>query len=247
MKEAKDLKAFLEKAAKRSDINIHFFDLPKGVDKTTLAKYKGLFPNDLLEFYKVMNGCHFYATFVNDSNLQIGINFPAIEDIKGFEEASWQYDFKKPVKLLAFEWIEGQYSPFFYLLEDDGTKPDAAPVYRVTTAPFASEFVAGTLGEWIKMSIEAGLALGWAYKDEEFKERALLIKDLMAKEPEKRTVLLPGTRVLKKDQLMRATVLKQVQTQTMGYHGNDYVLIQPDIAPNEKYWVVTGTLGTRTQ
>lgn len=242
MKAAKELKKYLEKITKRGDLNIVSCEIRDKVDRETLKGFKGKIPDDLLSFYSVMNGCYLLSSFANNSSLEVGINIPPIEDLGEFETASEEYNFDEGLKILLFEWIEGQYSPFFYCLPDDETNLEKA---KIITAVSAREdeytVIADNLAFWIELAIENGLALGWG-NPTIYKEEIKKIKALFDAPPEKRRVLLPGTRVsTKQGAIHRGKVIRQYMSKEKDIYGRqDFTLVEFDIG--ETYWMDSGDL-----
>lgn len=119
MKQARELKKLIQTLSKRSDFNIQFVDLHPKVDSNILKSYKGIIPDDLFSFYKVMNGCSFFAQHTFEENLFIGINIPKIEYLRSFElPSTTDYNFNDDdIKILPFEWIESTSCTFFIIYQ----------------------------------------------------------------------------------------------------------------------------------
>ena len=227
MNAAKKLKKYIETITKRGDLNIISMEIGEPVDKETLKLYKGEIPDDLLHFYSIMNGCYLLSNFVNDSNLEVGINIPPIESIGGFETPDDRYNFEKGIKIVPFEWIEGQYSPFYYCMPDSEKDVNKA---QIITAVSGREgeytIVADNLENWIALAIENCLAFGWG-NPEEFGSEIKETRSLFSHPPEKRRVFLPDSRVTTtQDDFLRGKVIRQFMAKEQDIYGRqDFTLV----------------------
>lgn len=99
------LKETLTTLNTRVDLDVQRFHIGAPVSAQTLDTYRSTLPNDLLDFYAVMNGCSFAATFNDKYELDLAICIPPIEQIGGFrnDDVLQEYRFEPGVFFLAFE------------------------------------------------------------------------------------------------------------------------------------------------
>ncbi|MEL1242853.1 hypothetical protein AAEO56_01155 [Flavobacterium sp. DGU11] len=176
-------KDFINKLSERSDIEIHSIDLGQPASAAVLDDYKGEIPTELLEFYAVMNGCHLYASFKHDRNLEVGINIPAIEYLHAFRPAD-QTNLNIDEKFLSleFEWIENNYSPFYYVMALGETDVNQSAIMRLELFPERHMVkAADSLENWMEKAADAGLTVGWASPD--FHDNVTAIKKLLSTPP----------------------------------------------------------------
>jgi hypothetical protein len=182
---AKTLKDFVAKISKRSDIDIHSIDIQPPVSEAVLKEYQGEIPADLLQFYAVMNGCHLHASFKYDRNLEVGITIPAIEYLHAFRPAD-QTNLYLDQKFMAleFEWTEGKYSPFYYVMPEGETDVDKAQIMRLELFPERHMVnAAENLADWMEQAVNGGLTVGWAVSNDAFQKKVAIVKKRLSTEP----------------------------------------------------------------
>ncbi len=241
---AKKLKAFLETIIKRNDLHFSFCEVGPPANPKELNKAKASLPESLLDFYSVMNGCDILASFINNTELSLGLRIPPLERIDGFRyPPKDEYNFPSGYKFIPLEWMEPECA-FYYLLADGSDISEAKIVVACPAEEDEFVPVASTMDEFIEKALQSCLTLGWAYKffgcgrqDEINKIARLLQKP--PKPPKPFPEFEPGTRVKVfkyTEQIERGTVVKQVQTEGVhDYYGKDFVLVDFDL--KGKHWV----------
>lgn len=119
------LKETLETLNARIDLDVQHFHIAPPVPKNTLDTYRSTLPNDLLDFYAVMNGCSFAATFNDKYELDLAICIPPIEQIGAFrnDDVLQEYRFEPGVFFLAFETAQSD-MPAYFLLKNGVEQKD---------------------------------------------------------------------------------------------------------------------------
>jgi len=207
-----------------------------------LQEIADFLPPQMLELYKKMNGCYFFAMVKNDNELSLGLTIPPIETIQFFQTSdNPNYNFKGNVRFLPFEWSEPTDSTFFFLLESEEEDLNKAKiVYARSGEEYEYQVVCNSLEEWIEKAIAANFSIGWAIKDiPDYQSNKQKLGKLLGKKPTKKKIHPPGKR-LRFDEL-RVTVIKSITKATKStYFGNDFTLIEFDLGA--RGWVQSGRL-----
>lgn len=228
--------------SKRSDLKIVNHEIRPPASPKIIKEKAAFLPVQIVELYQQMNGCFFFASVKNDSDLTLGLTIPPIETIQGFSTADHpNYNFRGNVRFLPFEWAEPTDSTFFFLLESGEEDINKTKIVCARSGEeFEYQVVCNSLEEWIEKAIVANFSIGWAVADiPEYQASKQKLNKLLSKNPVKKKVHLPGTRLRLDD--LRVTVIKSVSHATKSkFYGNDFTLIEFDLGA--RGWVKSSQL-----